>query len=265
METHLGREMELSAFARAEAVSAAHLIRAFRQRTGLSPIAYFRARKLSEAAKALATGRGDILNIALDTGYGSHEAFTRAFTAQFGCPPSAVRSPDTLATLTLTEPLTMTDPDPIPLAPPTIKTREAFHVTGIDGAFKFSTIPEIPALWAKLNAREDEIEAAEAGLAFGICHGQGEDGFRYLAGFPTVRGASVPNGMARLAIPAGRYAVFEHKGHVTELHRTMQAIFDRGLTDAGLTTRDGPELEVYDKRFDPKTGRGTVEIWIPVA
>ena len=33
----------------------------------------------------------------------------------------------------------------------------------------------------------------------------------------------------------------------------MQAIFDRGLTDAGLTTREGPELEVYDQRFDPET------------
>ena len=38
-------------------------------------------------AQALAGGAPDILAVALDAGYGSHEAFTRAFRDQFGVTP----------------------------------------------------------------------------------------------------------------------------------------------------------------------------------
>jgi methylphosphotriester-DNA--protein-cysteine methyltransferase len=41
---------------------------------GISLIAYLRGRRLSEAAKALAAGAPDIFSVALDAGYGSHEA-----------------------------------------------------------------------------------------------------------------------------------------------------------------------------------------------
>ena len=45
---------------------------------------YVRGRRLTEAARALSDGATDILAVALDSGYGSHEAFTRAFRDQFG-------------------------------------------------------------------------------------------------------------------------------------------------------------------------------------
>ena len=43
-----------------------------------------RCRRLTQAAYALAAGPNDILSVALDSGYASHEAFSRAFKAQFG-------------------------------------------------------------------------------------------------------------------------------------------------------------------------------------
>ena len=49
-------------------------------------------RRLSEAARVLANGSPDILTVALDFGYGSHEAFTRAFRDQFGMTPESVRA-----------------------------------------------------------------------------------------------------------------------------------------------------------------------------
>jgi len=44
-----------------------------------SVMRYVRGRQLTEAARCLASGAPDILAIALEAGYGSHEAFTRAF------------------------------------------------------------------------------------------------------------------------------------------------------------------------------------------
>ena len=53
---------------------------------------YLRARRLSVAARALVNGVPDIFSVALDVGYGSHEAFTRAFRERFGVTPESVRA-----------------------------------------------------------------------------------------------------------------------------------------------------------------------------
>lgn len=68
---------------------------------------YLRARRLSAAAEALATGGEDILTIALDVQYSSHEAFTRAFASYFGLLPSTVRTARSTQSLDLMEPLKM--------------------------------------------------------------------------------------------------------------------------------------------------------------
>ncbi|SMY09515.1 AraC family transcriptional regulator [Flavimaricola marinus] len=245
-------------------VSPAHLIRAMRLATGQSPMAHLRARTLTKAARRLAATPDDILQVALDAGYNSHEAFTRAFTSAFGCQPSALRRGTPLATLPLTEPFIMSTQPAKALPAPRLDSRPGFEVTGMADRFTFGTIPTIPALWSVLNAREDELSPTEP-CAFGISYDTtGGDGFRYIAGFATAHGADVPEGMTRLKVPEGRYAVWLHDGHVSEMHQTMQAIFDTGLAKAGLSARAAPELEVYDARFDPKTGSGPVELWIPV-
>lgn len=53
---------------------------------------YVRGRRLTEAAKALSRGAPDIFSVALDAGYGSHEAFTRAFPDEFGVTPETIRT-----------------------------------------------------------------------------------------------------------------------------------------------------------------------------
>jgi len=80
--------LTLEDIARSCHVSAFHLTRAFSAALGISLMRYVRARRLSEAARQLAQGAEDILCVALDAGYGSHEAFTRAFREQFALAPS---------------------------------------------------------------------------------------------------------------------------------------------------------------------------------
>src|SRR3954470_12793987 len=84
IETHFAGELSLAAIAAAAGVSRYHLSRAFDAATGSSAMAYVRGRRLTLAAQALAKGAPDILSVALAAGYGSHEAFTRAFRDQFG-------------------------------------------------------------------------------------------------------------------------------------------------------------------------------------
>ncbi|MEZ5365322.1 MAG: helix-turn-helix domain-containing protein [Bryobacterales bacterium] len=71
--------MSLDAVAQSVGVRGSIFLRAFSVAMGMSLAAYARARRLSEAARVLADGAQDILTAAIEAGYGSHEAFTRAF------------------------------------------------------------------------------------------------------------------------------------------------------------------------------------------
>src|SRR5260370_11939168 len=91
IESHLARELSLDQIAGVGGISRFHMVRAFAAATGLSVMRYVRARRLSDAARALASGAPDILTLGLDADYGSHEAFTRAFRDHFWMTPAAVR------------------------------------------------------------------------------------------------------------------------------------------------------------------------------
>src|SRR6478736_10269981 len=103
VESNLRSQMSLEDIAELCGVTPAHLTRAFASITGNSLMRYARARRLSEAARILALGVPDILGLALEVGYGSHEAFTRAFRDHFGVTPETVRDGRTTANLELTE------------------------------------------------------------------------------------------------------------------------------------------------------------------
>src|ERR1700743_745964 len=104
---HLTGPLSLDEIAAIAGVSRFHLVRAFAAATGLPVMRYVRARRLSEAARALAAGAPDILTLALDADYGSHEAFTRAFRDHFGLTPETVRSLACIDDLALQEPIQM--------------------------------------------------------------------------------------------------------------------------------------------------------------
>src|ERR1700726_3526439 len=122
IESHLANQLTLDDIAAIGGVSRFHMVRAFAAATGLSVMRYVRARRLSEAARALANGAPDILGVALDAEYGSHEAFTRAFREHFGLTPDAVRAQRCLDSLNLQGPLSMDSTLREDLAPPRFET-----------------------------------------------------------------------------------------------------------------------------------------------
>src|SRR5690349_9909997 len=101
VENHFAEPITLELVAEACNVSPYHLTRLFTISFGTSIMRYVRRRRLTEAAKALAAGAPDILAIALDAGYNSHEAFTRAFREAFGVTPESLRSSRSLKNIPL--------------------------------------------------------------------------------------------------------------------------------------------------------------------
>src|ERR1700674_4296773 len=107
IESHFATEIALEDIAKAGGVSRFHMTRAFGAATGRSIMRYVRGRRLTEAAKALSNGAPDILSVALDAGYGSHEAFTRAFRDEFGVTPEMIRAQGQRKEIALVGPIKM--------------------------------------------------------------------------------------------------------------------------------------------------------------
>lgn len=77
--------------ARRAYMSRAHFDRVVAAAAGETPARFRRRIRLERAAYQLVTSADDVLDIGVRAGYGSHEAFTRAFARAFGQPPSQWR------------------------------------------------------------------------------------------------------------------------------------------------------------------------------
>lgn len=263
IEQRLAAPPQLDEIARVAGVSRFHLCRVFAAAVGLSPIAYARRRRLSEAAKALALGVS-VTEVAFGAGFESVEGFSRAFRDAFGLAPSALR-PGGLAALPLLPPWLPEEKTMTELAPPRFETRAGFAVAGLRERFDDRSVAGIPGLWARLAPFLGAVRPAEPGVAYGVCDYDPATGLiDYAAGVAPAPGADLPEGFETVRLPAARYAVFTHRGHVSELRTTMQAIFDAWLPASGETAAESPDFERYDARFDPASGRGEVELWIPL-
>jgi len=266
IESHFAQDITLDEAARVAAVSRYHLSRTFGLATGRGLMAYVRGRRLSEAARALAAGAPDILAVALEWGYGSHEAFTRAFREHFDLTPEAVRARGHVEGLPLLKALRLDDSNLTPLDPPRIESEHTLLLAGINERYSSNASASIPAQWQHLRPHLGHVPGQVGSTAYGVVHdGDDAGNAEYLCGVEVLDFSALPAGWSRLRIPAQRYAVFTHTDHVSALRRSWFAIWNKGLPDAGLEATGGPEFERYDDRFDGDTGQGGVEIWIPVA
>ncbi|NSL54301.1 AraC family transcriptional regulator [Uliginosibacterium aquaticum] len=92
VDAHLGESLSLDALADIAHLSRFHFERVFNEYSGETPVARVRRLRLALARRRIEAGRvGSLLELAFDSGYGSAEAFSRAFRAAHGLAPSAVR------------------------------------------------------------------------------------------------------------------------------------------------------------------------------
>jgi AraC family transcriptional regulator len=266
IESHLSGELSLEAVAEAVGVSRFHLSRAFSMTLGCALASYVRARRLSLAARTLSGGAPDILAVALEAGYGSHEAFTRAFRQQFGLTPDELRDRGDVAGLDLMEALDMhtTAGKTTFTAPPRVVRSDALLIFGL-GERYVKTSAGIPSQWDRFVPYLGTIPGQIGNVTYGvICNTDEAGSVDYICGVQVREFPDHPKEFTRLRIPPQTYAVFEHRDHVSSMQSTWQAIWNEGLSSAGLEATDGTAFERYDERFDGRTGLGGFEIWVPI-
>ena len=213
----------------------------------------------------MADGAQDILGLALEAGYGSHEAFTRAFREQFGLTPEALRASGQLDGIELREAMRMQPTTTYPLAEPRFEHGEELLIAGLGERFSVDKSQGISALWQRFVPYIGKVPGQQGWETFGLCCNPDEDGsFEYIAGVRVSRSDELPPGFVYQRLPARRYAVFRHAGHISSIHETFAAIFQRWLPGSDLQAADAPEFERYSADFDPMAGKGHVDIWVPL-
>jgi AraC-like DNA-binding protein len=91
VDRHPDASLTLETLAREAGLSPFHFLRTFERLTGATPHQYVRRARLREAARRLIAEDGTVLDIALDCGFGDVSNFNRAFRAEFGRSPLALR------------------------------------------------------------------------------------------------------------------------------------------------------------------------------
>lgn len=266
LERNSTQSHTLAALAEACGVSRSHLAQAFGTATGTSVMQYLRGRRLSHAAQALAAGAPDILSVALDAGYGSHEAFTRAFRDQFGRTPDAVRRQGSVDGLVLIAPIELRGSTWGELEAPRFVAGAALKAIGLCEPCSFGTTMRIPAQWQRFMATyHDAIAGRLDQIPIGLTLPADEEGeFAYGCAVEVRTFDGAPDALARFDIPPREYAVFEHRRHVSTLYETYAAIWNRGLPATGRKAVDAPAIDRHHATFDPRSGEGGLSLWVPL-
>ncbi len=88
IDDNILRKITLKEIAVAAGYSPWHAARLFKEVIGKAPFEYIRALRLTKAALILRDSNEKIIDVAIDFVFDSHEGFTRAFSKEFGMPPS---------------------------------------------------------------------------------------------------------------------------------------------------------------------------------
>ncbi|HVW10278.1 MAG TPA: GyrI-like domain-containing protein [Bryobacteraceae bacterium] len=148
---------------------------------------------------------------------------------------------------------------------PRIEDRGSFLVAGSVERYQIPEVSGISRQWDEFARHLGKIPGQTGWTTYGVCFNMDDSGkMDYMCGVEVTEGAAAQEGMKLLRIEPQLYAVFSHRGNISRIKETWDAIFTEWCPASGRKLLFAPQFEVYDERFDPKTNEGVVEIWIPI-
>lgn len=271
IERNLKSKLHLEQISSYTAYSKFHFQRLFLLVTGETAGRYIINRRLTEAAKELnRRPNGSIIDIALEYGFESHEAFTRAFKKRFGVTPFSFKKKGKLPPHLLKETIHFDYLKQISRTmdvPIELKRLEELHVKGFE-ATVFEP-HEIREQWEKLN-RSVLCEARTTVEGYGIVRFKEATDrldldFVYLAAAKSHEVSKELPGQKEAVVRSSRYAVFRHIGPVSGLPFTYQYIYGTWLSQSGYQLALPYDFERYDHRFlGADHPHSELDIFIPI-
>lgn len=272
IERHLDQSIDVAGLARTAATSEYHLRRMFSALAGMPLSEYVRRRRLTVAGAEVLAGRESLLEIAVRYGYGSGEAFARAFRVMHGVGPGEARR--TGAAL-VSQPrlafrLTVEGSSSMRYR---VVDKPAFDVVGLRARvplvhsgpnqaiidFVRGIEPHTLEGLEKLSDQEPHgIVAVCDGLDPSRAEGTELD---YYQG--VITSVAVPEGATVLPVPAGSWAVFTTSGAAPRAIQDLwRDVFLEWFPSNPYRSRPGPEI--LRTRLSPDGTEADAELWLPV-
>lgn len=142
--------------------------------------------------------------------------------------------------------------------------RDKLSIAGISRYYPFDNVGQIPDQWQSLGQILARLSPAENPTTYGVIYNGSDVSFDYLAGVELSKGTACPENLVRLDLAPQHYLVFSHPGHVANVRDTCDAIWSDWLPASDRSVIEAPWIEKYGESFNPMTGEGGLEIWIPV-
>ncbi|MGI5397196.1 AraC family transcriptional regulator [Streptomyces sp. CA-251251] len=275
VEEHLAEDPDVRGLAAALGTTEYHLRRMFSSLAGMPLSEYVRRRRMTVAAADIVRGENDLLSIAVRYGYGSGEAFGRAFRAVHGAGPGDVRRDGGPLR---TQPqlrfrLTVEGSNPMDTR---LIDRPAFRLAGHAARVPLvhqgvnphiqrhiAALPQEEHLRLKALGDTEPAGLLQVSSDLDPASGEGSE-LTYLHGVALAHDTAAPDDLDTIEVPAGRWAVFRTSGpHPQALQTTWAATATEWFPSNPWRLRPGPSIVATLERADDFT-TATCELWLPV-
>lgn len=210
-----------------------HLQRLFKHYFGITLGTYIRNRKLSRSAVLLKQHQGNILDVALASGFASQQCYTRAFKRFFGETPNSFRNSRGWDFSTQIPPYGSDNkpffyhtvmPDDIDM----LKQYKALIFHSVRKYRDASDITQTNDKWLSKNGRAYSVEKRKGGRP----HANGKE-------------QEVFHSIFNFYIPMGKYIVIPFIGELPEYIAFFEGIYDAHLPAINIKMRESFFIELY--------------------
>ncbi|MEV6107401.1 AraC family transcriptional regulator [Streptomyces sp. NPDC051940] len=272
IERRLDQPLDVAELARTALTSEYHLRRMFSALAGMPLSEYVRRRRLTLAGAEVLAGRDTLLEIAVRYGYGSGEAFARAFRAVHGVGPGEARR--TGAALSsqprMSFRLTVEGSNSMRYR---VVDKPAFTVVGPKARVPLvhlgpnqAIIDFVRGIAPEAKERLEQLSDQEPQGVVAVCddldpsRAEGTE-LDYYHG--VVTSAPAPAGMATLPVPAGTWAVFTASGPAPQaIQYLWRDVYAEWFPSNPYRGRPGPEI--LRTRLSADGTHADAELWLPV-
>ena len=274
IEERLDQDVDVEELARLALTSTYHFRRLFSALAGMPLSTYVRRRRMTLAAAEVQAGDASLLAIAARYGYGSTEAFGRAFRAVHGVSPGALRVGDVPVVLVTQPRLTfrltvegdtsmrhrIVDKGPFTIAGKKARVPLIYEGVNPHMAAFLEGLPD--EIHGRIKALSDQDPAGILAVTHVLDEGreEGSDVDYYHA---TVTSGEVPDDLDVLEVPAWTWAVFEVSGPFPEALQSLWADTAAVWFPSNpYRAIHGPEL--LKVAYSEDHTHADCELWIPV-
>ncbi len=240
---HLDDDLNMDELADVACFSSYHFHRIYRGLVGETVTQTVRRLRLHRAASELIRSSTEIDAIAKRAGYGSVEAFSRAFKAAYAYAPASYRDTVRETPVTLLQQERNTGMFTVEIKD--LPTRKLAAIAHRGDYLEIGTTFDKAFMWGMKNKQLNPATPG-LGLYFDDPSQVPADKLRSEAGFVVEEDCEDKEiGLRTLEVKGGRYAVLRFKGPYAELEKGYDYLFGPWLNDSGETPANAPVVECY--------------------